>query len=106
MFVSWNRATEVAAWEFLESAGEDSEFVSLGRVPKTGLETSFVNYHRWQFTCVRAWDDDGNMLGQSQTVEAECAQPGLLDSEADSEPELNTAPILWLQVHLRACSSS
>ena len=50
MYVSWNGATDVAAWQVDGAAP----------VPRTGFETRVPHG-----TTVRALDDAGNVLGES-----------------------------------------
>ena len=70
-YVSWNGATEVATWEFFGSDEREGEYESLGKITKTGFETSFVAHHAWKYTWVQAGNGEGNVLGESETMETE-----------------------------------
>lgn len=60
-YVSWNGATEVAAWEFYS---EDHHMI--GRTPRSGFETAFQHTsHYIESVYARAVDADGTTLGES-----------------------------------------
>ncbi len=63
-FVSWNGATEVAAWRFL--AGADADHASvLTTVPREGFETS-ADVLDQPYLAAQALDADGNVLGTAE----------------------------------------
>jgi Arylsulfotransferase (ASST) len=63
-FVSWNGATEVAAWRFL--AGADAAGASVvATVTREGFETS-VDVPDASYVAVRALDADGTVLGTAE----------------------------------------
>jgi hypothetical protein len=91
-YVSWNGATEVATWEFFGSDKKEVEYESLGKVTKTGFETSFVAHHAWKYTWVQARDGEGNVLGESETTETEHLASISIEAP-DGQQTLSPAPI-------------
>lgn len=91
-YVSWNGATEVATWEFFGSDEKEVEYESLGKITKTGFETSFVAHHAWKYTWVQARDGEGNVLGESETMETEHLASISIGAH-DGRQTLSPAPI-------------
>jgi hypothetical protein len=98
-YVSWNGATEVAAWNFYVVAGanEFGPFILAGTKRKAGFETSFIisEYHQWAFA--EALGADGASLRNSTVVST--WTPGLALSMLcdDSQcPESNSTPSVHL----------
>lgn len=71
VFVSWNGATEVVAWELQESIGDEQPFKALDVIDKDGFESSFrlPSFNEGLYYRVAALDRDGNVLGYSQAVQ-------------------------------------
>jgi hypothetical protein len=63
-FVSWNGATEVAAWRFLAGADADDASV-LTTVPREGFETS-ADVLDQPYVAAQALDADGNVLATAE----------------------------------------
>ncbi len=69
-YVSWNGATDVAAWAVL--AGPDIGHLQLvARAPKTGFETAIPLHGNAEFVTARALDANGAVLGTSRLVKRE-----------------------------------
>ena len=69
VYVSWNGATEVAAWEVL--AGPDpGQLETLGSIPRDGFETAMLVQTSEPCIAVQARHRSGRVLGTSQPVEA------------------------------------
>jgi hypothetical protein len=67
-YVSWNGATDVAAWRVL--AGERaSGMAPLGEVPRAGFETSVPLESGTRVVRAEALDADGRVLGRTRTVQ-------------------------------------
>jgi hypothetical protein len=67
LYVSWNGATEVTAWQLL--AGPDPNALQpTATVPRTGFETQLSPGLTSGYAAVRALDASGHPLGQSATV--------------------------------------
>ena len=64
VYMSWNGATEVAAWE-LFAGSSASTLQSVGRAPRTGFETRMTTAGVPRFVQVRAFDGSGNALSTS-----------------------------------------
>ena len=69
-YVSWNGATEVAAWNFYGSGQPEGPFELLGIAEKSGFETTFISevYSKWNY--VEAISRNGTILGKSVTKSA------------------------------------
>lgn len=68
-YVSWNGATEVSRWEFSGSNEQDGKYKHLGRIARTGFETSFISHSACRYTRVRAIDEYDRVLGESHIME-------------------------------------
>jgi hypothetical protein len=67
VFVSWNGATEVAAWQLL--AGQTAaDLTVVDQAPKQGFETTFAAPRGMRFGAAVALDRHGNQLGRSRTI--------------------------------------
>jgi hypothetical protein len=67
LYVSWNGATEVAAWRVESGAGADQLDAAVTR-PRQGFETSFPVPPSGRFAAAVALDVRGRVLGRSNTV--------------------------------------
>jgi hypothetical protein len=67
LYVSWNGATEVAAWQLLAGPTQLS-LQPAATVPRTGFETQLAPGLTSGYAAVRALDAAGQLLGQSGTV--------------------------------------
>ena len=68
IYVSWNGATEVAAWRVL--AGQNPDRLSpLGIVPRDGFETTIAVGADERYVRVQATDGSGEVIGASEVVE-------------------------------------
>jgi hypothetical protein len=65
--VSWNGATEVAAWR-LEAGSVRGELAAALTRPKKGFETSLPVPRSRAFAAAVALDSRGNVLGRSKTI--------------------------------------
>jgi hypothetical protein len=70
VYVSWNGATEVAAWEVL-AGPRPGRLKSLGQVPRDGFETAMVVQTSDPYVAARAKDRSGQVLGASTPVKTE-----------------------------------
>lgn len=73
-FVSWNGATEVAAWDFHRNSSTTSQSSLLGRASKTGFETMFQITGFEPSIYAEAISAEGQVLGRS-AVETADAPP-------------------------------
>jgi hypothetical protein len=65
-YVSWNGATEVAAWNFYASGiGKDSPSRLLGTTVRTGFETTYQSYSYSDAVYAEAVSADGTVLGRT-----------------------------------------
>jgi hypothetical protein len=72
VYVSWNGATAVAAWQIL--AGPDPDHLSpIHSLPKTGFESSITVHTTERHIAARALDATGIVLGTSATVHVQAA---------------------------------
>ena len=69
VYVSWNGATQVTAWEVLAGASP-SELESLGSIPRNGFETAMLVRTAEPYVVVRAKDRSGRVLGATEPVQA------------------------------------
>lgn len=99
-YVSWNGATEVAAWAFYGGNVLDEPFKLLATVPKHGFETSWVMAGAVKFAYAEALDAAGTLLGKSSTAsilptghKAFKVRAPLLDGVVafDTQPRLSSA---------------
>lgn len=67
-YVSWNGATEVAAWAFYGKDTESATFKLLAKVKKHGFETSWVMPGLVKYAYAEAIDADGKAMGKSATA--------------------------------------
>jgi hypothetical protein len=67
LYVSWNGATEVAAWR-LEVGSRRGEPAPTLTKPKQGFETSFPAPPRGSFVAAVALGSKGKVLGRSDTI--------------------------------------
>jgi hypothetical protein len=67
LYVSWNGATEVAAWEVLAGPNPD-RLEPLGSVPRKGFETAVTFTTAEPYVAVGAQDRSGRTLNTSETV--------------------------------------
>jgi hypothetical protein len=70
VFVSWNGATEVAAWRVLGGDAEDALEPLAEPAPRTGFETEIPVPATARFWAVEALDGDGGSMAMSRTIEA------------------------------------
>ncbi|KAL1962678.1 hypothetical protein VTN77DRAFT_9312 [Rasamsonia byssochlamydoides] len=68
IYVSWNGATEVAAWNFYARADSTGPSVKIGTAAKSGFETMFVADGYMDWVSADAIDAEGNILGTSEVV--------------------------------------
>ena len=67
VYVSWNGATEVAAWQLL--AGPTAAALTVAdKAPRQGFETAFAAPKGMRFAAAVALDRHGNQLGRSETI--------------------------------------
>lgn len=71
IYVSWNGATDVAAWNFYARADPTARPVLLGSAPKQGFETMFVADGYLGWVSAEAVDAAGRPLGVSDVHETE-----------------------------------
>jgi hypothetical protein len=69
VYVSWNGATQVTAWEVLAGASP-SELESLGSIPRNGFETAMLVRTAEPYVVVRAKDRSGRVLSTTEPVQA------------------------------------
>ena len=77
-YVSWNGATEVAAWDFYGSR-TSQELVLQGSAVRRGFETSFMSDGYLNRVYAQALDANGNSLGKSLMVDT--VAPGMWDED-------------------------
>ena len=65
--MSWNGATDVAAWRVLAGKSRGS-LEAVATIPRTGFESAAVLPSRYGFAAVAALDAAGRVLATSQTV--------------------------------------
>jgi hypothetical protein len=65
--VSWNGATNVAAWE-LHAGPAAGTLAVVGKVPRTGFETAIAVPHGARYARVFALDAAGKRLRASKTI--------------------------------------
>lgn len=65
-YVSWNGATEVAAWMFKGYNSGSGLFQEIGRVSKKGFETILTTPGSWSRVSAIALDANGEQLGESE----------------------------------------
>ncbi|CAK37961.1 uncharacterized protein An02g13770 [Aspergillus niger] len=63
--VSWNGATDVAAWNFYAQAYDGGAPVLIGNVSKTDFETMFIAHGFLDWVSAAAVDHQGNVMGTS-----------------------------------------
>jgi hypothetical protein len=68
IYVSWNGATQVAAWEVLSGPGP-GRLKSLGRVRRNGFETAITVHTGEPYVAVQAKHGSGHVLGTSEALE-------------------------------------
>jgi hypothetical protein len=68
IYVSWNGATQVAAWEVLSGPGP-GRLKSLGRVRRNGFETAITVHTGEPYVAVQAKHGSGRVLGTSKALE-------------------------------------
>jgi len=68
VYVSWNGATEVAAWQVLAGPGPE-RLETVGSVARNGFETAIAVRTTEPYVGVRAMDGSGLVLGTARTVE-------------------------------------
>jgi hypothetical protein len=67
VFMSWNGATEVAAWQLL--AGPTAAALTVAdQAPRRGFETTFAAPKGMRFAAAVALDQHGNEVGRSKTI--------------------------------------
>lgn len=105
VYVSWNGATEVAAWE-LQGAkilGDgDQFFESLDYVQKEGFETSFllqVDEDDYAYLRIAALDRLGEVLGVTDVIDIETGQ----SMTRPSQPE-DSRYSVWLWLLIAGCA--
>ncbi len=64
LYVSWNGATDVAAWELLAGASPTT-LKRISRAPKRGFETSLAAHGRGRYYAVQALGSNGTVLATS-----------------------------------------
>jgi len=67
LFVSWNGATEVAAWQVLAGGGPD-KVEPVDSVLRKGFETVLTLQTDESYVAVKATDSSGQVLGTSKTL--------------------------------------
>ena len=67
LYVSWNGATEVAAWQVLAGSSPD-KLEPVGSAPRKGFETAITPRTDEPYVVVRATDGSGRVLGTSKTL--------------------------------------
>lgn len=65
IYVSWNGATEVHAWNFYSASSSDGPFELIGTVEKNGFETAFRHRDVQGWAFAEALDRDGRPLDRS-----------------------------------------
>lgn len=65
IYISWNGATEVAAYRFFAKSDETRASISIGTVERTGFETMFVAEGYMDWVSAEALDVQGNILGKT-----------------------------------------
>jgi hypothetical protein len=68
VYVSWNGATEVTAWQIL-AGGSPDELEPAGSAPRKGFETVVTLHTGGPYVAVEAKDGSGRVLGTSEAVE-------------------------------------
>ncbi|HEY6581967.1 MAG TPA: arylsulfotransferase family protein [Rubrobacter sp.] len=66
LYVSWNGATDVDAWQVL--AGGPDELEPVGSAPRKGFETALTIHTDESHVAVQATDGSGRVLGTSKTL--------------------------------------
>ncbi|CAI7645414.1 unnamed protein product [Penicillium glandicola] len=64
-WVSWNGATDVAAWNFYAQASEFEDPVFIGKTPRSDFETMYIARGYLDWVSVEAVDANGTVLGKS-----------------------------------------
>jgi hypothetical protein len=65
--VSWNGATQVAAWRVVGGSGPRA-LAALEEKPWSGFETAIAVHGTPRYVAAQALDADGRVIGQSRTV--------------------------------------
>lgn len=65
IFVSWNGATDIAAWQFYAQASDFDAKVPIGQIKKTDFETMFIAQGFMDWISVEALDANGVVMGTS-----------------------------------------
>lgn len=89
--VSWNGATDVAAWKFYGSQTKSGEFAELGSVNRTGFETTFASHYvSWSYA--EAVAANGTVLGKSGVQDTIDLPGNSVPDDNLEEQSLFTAP--------------
>lgn len=80
--VSWNGATEVKTWQFYGSRNASTGYRYLGKVQKTGFETTFSEKGMWRYVYAEALAGNGTALGKTK-IGAASFLPGSLPALRD-----------------------
>jgi hypothetical protein len=67
--VSWNGATEVSSWTFYGSNDLSKRFQEVGRISRSGFETTYISDRFWAFSYAQANAVNGTSLGRSAVGE-------------------------------------
>jgi hypothetical protein len=67
IYVSWNGATEVAAWQVLAGAGPD-ELAPLGSAPRKGFETVITLRITDPYVGLKAMNGSGKVLATTKAI--------------------------------------
>ncbi len=67
MHVSWNGATDVAAWRVL-AGRQPGSLAAQATIPASGFESSTTLPEKYAYVAVQALDSAGHVLGTSHTV--------------------------------------
>ncbi|MCJ1293684.1 hypothetical protein MMC34_005239 [Xylographa carneopallida] len=67
-YASWNGATEVVSWKYFTSSSENGTFALAATAVNNGTFETFTTASFNLFAYAIAYDDLGNMLGQTPTV--------------------------------------
>ncbi|KAE8350162.1 ASST-domain-containing protein [Aspergillus coremiiformis] len=65
-YVSWNGATDIAAWNFYARAAKNGHPVLVGNASKTSFETMFIARGYLDWVTAEAVDREGRVLGMSR----------------------------------------
>ena len=82
-YASWNGATKVASWDFYTGSSEFGEFIKASSQPYNGSFETVATTPFNLYSYAVAYDNTGNKLGQSQTVQTWTPDPTFAQSCTD-----------------------